>query len=183
MEWKVYCTTIEEFLEDYDGPKFHAVLCDPPYGLEFMGQEWDSPSKWDRRDHTMEENEGVATFLCSGKNLSEYRAGVPFQEWVTGWSRKMVRTLYPGTLCLFFGGTRTWHRLATGLEDGGLEMWDTLMWLYGSGFPKAQDIGKMIDAKAGAEREVVGVKPGHEEFANRRNLSSVQSLRGTSTRL
>ena len=24
-------------------PKAHAVLCDPPYGLEFMGKEWDKP--------------------------------------------------------------------------------------------------------------------------------------------
>ena len=34
------------------------------------------------------------------------------------------------------------------------------MWLYGQGFPKAADIGKMIDKAKGAEREVVGTKLG-----------------------
>jgi len=41
------------------------------------------------------------------------------------------------------------------------------MWLYGSGFPKSLDVSKAIDNAAGAKREIVGVKPGHEEFANR----------------
>lgn len=32
------------------------------------------------------------------------------------------------------------------------------MWLYGSGFPKATDISKQIDKKAGAKRKVIGKK-------------------------
>jgi site-specific DNA-methyltransferase (adenine-specific) len=48
-----------------------------------------------------------------------------------------------------------------------------------SGFPKSLDISKAIDRAAGAEREVVGIKPGHEGFANRGNMSSVQSFKGT----
>lgn len=30
------------FAQHYHGPKFHAVLCDPPYELGFMGKSWDS---------------------------------------------------------------------------------------------------------------------------------------------
>jgi DNA modification methylase len=30
------------FAAHYRGPKFHAVLCDPPYELGFMGKSWDS---------------------------------------------------------------------------------------------------------------------------------------------
>ena len=37
-----------------------------------------------------------------------------------------------------------------------------------SGFPKSLNISKVIDKAAGAKREVVGVKPGHEEFAGRK---------------
>lgn len=30
------------FASHYRGPKFHAVLCDPPYEMGFMGKSWDS---------------------------------------------------------------------------------------------------------------------------------------------
>jgi site-specific DNA-methyltransferase (adenine-specific) len=59
---------------------------------------------------------------------------------------KLIRkACKPGAYLLSFGGTRTWHRLAAGIEDGGWEVRDCLMWLYGSGMPKSYDIGKGID--------------------------------------
>ena len=30
-----------DWAASYDGPKFHAVLCDPPYNYQFMGKDWD----------------------------------------------------------------------------------------------------------------------------------------------
>lgn len=33
---------ILRFAAHYNGPRFHAVLCDPPYELGFMGKNWDS---------------------------------------------------------------------------------------------------------------------------------------------
>lgn len=80
--------------------------------------------------------------------------GVPSAEiW-----REVWRVLKPGAVLMAFGGTRTWHRLAVNIEDAGFEMVDTIEWVYGSGFPKSQDIGKAIDKEAGAEREVIGQK-------------------------
>jgi site-specific DNA-methyltransferase (adenine-specific) len=38
----------------------------------------------------------------------------------------------------------------------GLRYAITIMWIYGSGFPKSLDVSKAIDKAAGAEREVVG---------------------------
>lgn len=32
---------VEWFAEHYRGPKFHAILCDPPYEYGFMGKSWD----------------------------------------------------------------------------------------------------------------------------------------------
>lgn len=110
---------LESWSREYTGPKFHAVLCDPPYGLKFMGKHWD---------------------VVSAKE----------------WGEALLPHLYPGALCLMFGGTRTWHKLATGMEEAGFEIWDTLMWLYGQGFPKGQDISKLIDKKNGDSREVIG---------------------------
>lgn len=64
--------------------------------------------------------------------------------------------LKPGAMLLAFGGTRTWHRLAVAIEDAGFECRDTLVWMYGSGFPKSLNISKELDGLAGAEREVIG---------------------------
>lgn len=70
--------------------------------------------------------------------------------------REVWRVCKPGAVLMAFGGTRTWHRLAVAIEDAGWEIEDTLMYLYGSGFPKSHDLSKAIDREAGAEREVVG---------------------------
>ena len=50
---------------------------------------------------------------------------------------------------LVFGGSRTFHRIACAIEDAGFEIRDTIMWLYGSGFPKSMDISKQIDKRGG----------------------------------
>lgn len=80
---------------------------------------------------------------------------------------------------LAFGGTRTFHRLACNIEDAGFEVRDCCMWLYGSGFPKSQDISKAIDKQAGQKRKVIGVKPGHGEFANRTTKGHIDFKDGT----
>lgn len=69
--------------------------------------------------------------------------------------KEMLRVLKPGGHLLSFGGTRTYHRMATAIEDAGFEIRDCIMWLYGTGFPKSQDVSKAIDKQAGAKREVI----------------------------
>lgn len=92
---------------------FHGCLTDPPYGLSFMGHQWDH--------------------------------GVPSVEvW-----REVLRVLRPGAHLLAFGGTRTFHRLTCAIEDAGFEIRDCMSWLYGSGFPKSLDVGKVAPAFAG----------------------------------
>jgi site-specific DNA-methyltransferase (adenine-specific) len=81
--------------------------------------------------------------------------GVAFDR--TTWE-KVLRVLKPGGHILAFNHSRTFHRMAVAIEDAGFEIRDTIMWLYGSGFPKSHDISKAIDRQAGAEREVVGKK-------------------------
>lgn len=53
--------------------------------------------------------------------------------------REMLRVLKPGGYLLAFGGTRTFHRMACAIEDAGFELRDTIMWVYGSGFPKSHN--------------------------------------------
>ena len=71
-------------------------------------------------------------------------AGISFNTEI--WS-KCLRVLKPGGYLLAFGGSRTFHRIACAIEDAGFEIRDTIMWLYGSGFPKSMNLGKGIEAK------------------------------------
>jgi len=51
MTWQAVCADVLEWCESYTGPKFHAILTDPPYGLEFMGKDWDAPWKYKFSQH------------------------------------------------------------------------------------------------------------------------------------
>lgn len=75
---------------------------------------------------------------------------------------EVLRVLKPGGHLLGFGGTRTYHRLASAIEDAGFEIRDQIQWLYGSGFPKSLDISKAIDKKFGAKREVIETIKTHD---------------------
>lgn len=129
MKHKIACGDVLEVMKKVPDNRYHGMLTDPPYGLGFMGKEWDHD--------------------------------VPSAE---VWS-EILRTLKPGAYGLVFGGTRMWHRLAVNLEDAGFEIRDTLMWVYGSGFPKSHNISKALDKRAGAEREVVGTKLGRPGYS------------------
>lgn len=109
-----------------------AVVTDPPYGLEFMGREWDAPWK-------------------SGAAGSRGESAA-FGQWCEQWARECLRILKPGGHMLAFGGTRTWHRLATAIEDAGFEVRDSIAWMYGEGFPKSLDVSKAIDKREGVWR-------------------------------
>ena len=80
-------------------------------------------------------------------------AGVSFNK--ETW-QKCLRVLKPGGYLLAFGGSRTFHRIACAIEDAGFEIRDTIMWIYGSGFPKSMDISKSIDKRNGVQGEKIG---------------------------
>lgn len=88
-------------------------------------------------------------------------AGISFQK--ETWE-KCLRVLKSGGYLLAFGGSRTFHRIAVAIEDAGFEIRDTIMWLYGSGFPKSMNIGLAVDKKNGVESKVIGTgKSGAKE--------------------
>lgn len=90
--------------------------------------------------------------------------------------KECLRVLKPGGYLLSFGGSRTYHRMASAIEDAGFEIRDQIMWLYGSGFPKNMDISKAIDKKAGAKREVIGHKV---DISTGRAMSPKQARAGS----
>jgi DNA modification methylase len=131
----------------------HACLTDPPYGLEFMGREWDKFNDKPRRVNGTGGRE--APFAHHAVNPSGSR-NVGYQQWCETWARELYRVLKPGAFLMAFGGTRTYHRLACAIEDAGFEIRDQFAWCYGSGFPKSRDASKAIDQEIGATREVLG---------------------------
>lgn len=70
--------------------------------------------------------------------------------------KQCLRVLRPGGHLLAFGGTRTSHRLTCAIEDAGFEIRDSIVWIYGSGFPKSLDVSKAIDKAAGIWRGRAG---------------------------
>ena len=84
-------------------------------------------------------------------------SGIAFQP--STWT-KCYEALKPGGYLLAFGGSRTFHRIACAIEDAGFEIRDTIMWLYGSGFPKSMNIGLAIDKKNGVDNRTGNIVKG-----------------------
>lgn len=127
-----------------DGETFDSVVTDPPYHLtstvERFGKAGSAPAKSDGAT-------GVYARASRGFMGKEWDGGdVAFQAdtWRACWD-----LLKPGAHLVAFGGSRTYHRIACAIEDAGFEIRDSLMWLYGTGFPKSHDVAKGIDKQLG----------------------------------
>jgi site-specific DNA-methyltransferase (adenine-specific) len=135
----IYCGDCLDVMRGMEPNSVDAIVTDPPYGLEFMGKEWDrldtAHAKRDRADELSVESK--RPFLAHSVS---YQRGKSAQDWHYAWAVEALRIAKPGCHLLAFGGTRTFHRLACAIEDAGWEMRDTLMWVYGSGFPKSHNL-------------------------------------------
>tara|TARA_R100001530_G_scaffold135409_1_gene112552 strand:- start:1273 stop:2727 length:1455 start_codon:yes stop_codon:yes gene_type:complete len=167
MESKILNGDCIQHMKEMEENSVDAIITDPPYGLEFMGKEWDKFKEGERKsfvggggDVTEKTNDAYMRINKTANRPSALSMQQKlcmqlfFQEWAT----ECLRVLKPGGFLLSFGGTRTYHRLTCGIEDAGFEIRDTIMWLYGSGFPKSLNIGKQVDKLQKNEREVVGTK-------------------------
>jgi len=117
-----------EKMKELPSNSIDAIITDPPYNLFFMKKEFD----------------------CIG-------TGKDFQEFNFKWATEALRILKPGGFMFAMGGTRTHHRLTCGIEDAGFMIRDELCWVYMQGFPKAQDLGMLIEKKLGGKGEDTGV--------------------------
>lgn len=111
MTFKIIQGDNRDVLKTIEDNSIDAIVTDPPYGIDFLGKEWDA-------------NTGA---------LETYQ--------------ECLRVLKPGGHILAFSAARTYHHLAYTLEVAGFEIRDQIMWIYSSGFPKSQDIGRQLHKK------------------------------------
>ena len=136
-----------------DGIQVDSVVTDPPYGIHFMGKDWD------KFKGTKVTKSQVVTNLGAGMRMTTHKENMDFQKWCNEWAILCLELLKPGGYILAFSSSRTYHHLACGIESAGFEVRDQLMWLYGSGFPKSLNIGKAVDKKLGNKRIDLGINP------------------------
>lgn len=149
MKFELYAAKAEEKLKDIPDNSIDSCVHDGPYGIRFMGKAWDSFDihiKGKKRDaqpsierkESGRLNAGFGNSIEAGKY--DPSANQKFQEWTTEIASDVYRVLKPGAYFLSFCSPRTFHRLVCGIEDAGFEIRDTLMWLFGSGFPKSHNL-------------------------------------------
>jgi site-specific DNA-methyltransferase (adenine-specific) len=112
-----------EVLGTLEAESIDAILTDPPYGIGFQHERWDSVAIRE------------AAARAGHDRLGSSEA---FEVWCRIWAGECRRVMKPGAYLAAFGSPRTYHRLACGLEDAGFEIRDTLMWLYGTGMSKSR---------------------------------------------
>lgn len=131
------------------------ILTDPPYGLSFMGKNWDhgipGPVYW--REALRVAKPG-ATLMAFGGTRTYHRLACAIED--AGWEIRDCITY-------FHDGSHAEAALMATLNDEQLAAYLELhypnhqtSWVYGSGFPKSHNVSKGIDKSKGAEREIVG---------------------------
>jgi len=169
-EQKIIQGDCVEVMKTFKDNSIDVCITDPPYGIGFMGKEWDNfkptavkegvtkSSRKAESDNPDSRDTASAGFEA-GRYDRTLSANQKFQEWTEAWAKEVFRVLKPGGHLLCFGGARTYHRMAAGIEDAGFEIRDQIMWLYGSGFPKSLNIGKKLE---GWDGWGTALKPAHE---------------------
>jgi site-specific DNA-methyltransferase (adenine-specific) len=141
MTYNLHHSEIMDWLRDYDGPLFHAILTDPPYHLTSITKRFGKPD----------------AAPAKGDVYNRAAKGFMGQTWDGGdlafqpelWAA-LGEKLHPGGFLMSFASSRGWHRVACAIEDAGFVIHPTLFgWAFGSGFPKATRIDTQVDKAAG----------------------------------
>lgn len=135
-----------------------SIVTDPPYGINFMGKAWDNAAIMSKavagKDHTQTTDRSGS--MHAGSYDTTNKGNKAFEYWTYSWAVEAFRVLKPGGHLISFASPRTYHRMASGIEDAGFDIRDQIMWLFGSGFPKSLNLKDAWDGWGTA------LKPAHE---------------------
>lgn len=115
-----------------------AIVCDPPYGLANLHPRivTEALTAWLAGDRAYVPADGQGGFM----NRDWDRFVPPPAAW-----DECLRVLKPGGHLVAFAAPRTADLMGLSIRLAGFEIRDSLHWIYGSGMPKGQNIGKAID--------------------------------------
>jgi DNA modification methylase len=151
----LHCGDSFAYLQTLPDNSVDAVVTDPPYGLGTPPDPATVLAAWLDTGHHEVKGGGFM-----GK---AWDAFVPQPAF---W-KEVYRVLKPGGHVAAFFGTRTYDWGAVAIRLAGFEIRGSLVWTFGSGFPKGCNISKAIDSEAGADREVVGINTSAVRNKNR----------------
>jgi hypothetical protein len=140
----IHGDSLEE-LKKFPDNYFDSVVTDPPYGLTSIVRRFKDTSVDGDTQTEQDAKERKTPYARTSKGfMGKSWDGSGIEYNVDFW-KEVYRVLKPGGHMLVMSGTRTYHRVATAIEDAGFEIRDTLTWLTGQGFPKSLDIKKQLD--------------------------------------
>ena len=139
--YKLYQGNMLDMLQVIKPESIDSIVTDPPYGLTSItkrfGKEDSAECQYGKDGSFQRLSKGFMGKEWDGSGI-EYN--------IEAW-KNCYKVLKPGGYLLAFGGSRTFHRIAVAIEDAGFEIRDTIMWIYGSGFPKSMALDKSLEAK------------------------------------
>lgn len=147
-----------EVLKTLPDNSVDAIVTDPPYGLS---------------QHSQGDIVNALTAWLAGEEYTHGKGGFMGKEWDSFVPspmlfKKCLRVLKPGGHMLCFAGARTQDLMGIAIRLAGFELRDSCLFLYGSGFPKGQNIAKGIE-KLGVSNEAkrwegwnTNLKPAYE---------------------
>ena len=145
--YKLYSGSMLDMLEVIEKESIDSIVTDPPYGLTSIVKRF---GKEGSAKASTKNNDGRFARLSKGFMGKEWDgSGIEYN--IDTW-KKCYEVLKPGGYLLAFGGSRTFHRIACAIEDAGFEIRDTIMWLYGAGFPKSMNVGKQLEKRLEDEK-------------------------------
>ncbi len=137
-----------------------SVVLDPPYGIGFLGKDWDNFNPQAiARGIRRKDGASISPAMFAGKYDKTRMGAVRYQQWCHEWARELFRVLKPGGHLASFCSPKKYHRMVTAIEDCHFKIRDMIPWLSASNHPFSHDISKAIDELAGVERESIGPNP------------------------
>ena len=142
-EDKLYFGDNLEVMPTFDANSIDSIVTDPPYGISFMGKDWD-------------------------------KAVPSIEIW-----QECLRVLKPGAFAFVMCIPRQdcLARMICRLEDAGFNVsFSSIYHTFASGFPKAQNLSKIADKRAGVEREIIAIDKVSKAKRNKTKFNQCTSI-------